>query len=207
MYFSSKKSMRNSVYKQIEKYIEKHPGEVLIPDNFRKMESESGVKTALMRLAKKGKIDRLARGIYFSPKMDPLVGQVYPSMEEIARKVAARDKATLRPTGIVALNRLGLSTQVPLKQVFLTDGTPRILHIGKTTIQFKKTSPRNLSYKGKISGLIILALAELGSQNVSDDVLHRIAGLLSKEDKPVLKHDLTNAPRWIANLLTKQLKE
>jgi hypothetical protein len=199
--------VQNSVYKQLEKYIEKHPGEVIIPDDFRNLESESGVKTALMRLTKKGKIERLARGIYFSPKMDPLLGKVYPSIDDIAQKVATRDKATLRPTGIVALNRIGLSTQVPLKQVFLTDGAPRVLHIGKTTLQFKKASPRNLSYKGKISELIILALGELGSKNISDDMLNRIAELLRKENSAALNHDLGNAPRWIATLLVNLLKK
>lgn len=196
-----------SVYQEIEKYIKKRSGEVIVPDDFRELNSETGVRTALMRLVKAGKLDRLAQGIYYSPKTDPLVGKVYPSMDEIARKVAARDKATIRPTGITALNRLGLSTQVPLKQVFLTNGTPRVLHIGKNTLRFKIASPRNLSYKGEISGLVILALGELGSKNIPEDMLPRIAELLQKEDKQVLKHDLANAPRWIATLLIKLLKK
>ena len=195
-----------SVYQYIEKYISKRSGEVFVPDDFRELNSETGVRSALMRLVKAGKLDRLAQGIYYSPKTDPLVGRVYPSMDEIAQKVAARDKATIRPTGITALNRLGLSTQVPLKQVFLTNGTPRVLHIGKNTLRFKLASPRNLSYKGKISGLVILALGELGNKNIPDEMLPRITELLHKEDKQILKYDLANAPRWIATLLTNLLK-
>jgi len=195
-----------SVYQNVEKYIEKHPGEIIIPDDFRELNSESGVRTALMRLVKAGKLDRLAQGIYYSPKTDPVVGKVYPSMDAIAGKVAERDKVALSPTGVTALNKLGLSTQVPLKYVYLTNGTPRILRIGKSTIRFKNASPRHLSYKGKISGLIILALRELGRKHVNENLLSQMAELLQKEDPRHLKHDIGHAPRWIADLLNTMRK-
>lgn len=63
--------------------------------------------------------------------------------------IAKRDKARLLPTGAYAQNALGLSTQVPLKIVYLTDGSPRMIKIGERTIQFKKTTPKNLALKGK----------------------------------------------------------
>ena len=54
-------------------------------------------------------------------------------------------------SGSYSLNALGLSTQVPMKIVLLTDGSPRVIKVGKRTIKFKKTSPKNLLAKGKIS--------------------------------------------------------
>jgi Family of unknown function (DUF6088) len=190
-----------SIYQRIQKYAENRPGEIIVPDDFRGLDSDTGVRTALMRLVKAGNLERVAQGIYYSPKTDPVVGKVYPSMDVIAHKVADRDKALLVATGTTALNELGLSTQVPLRHVYLTNGAPRVLQIGKSAIRFKQAGPRNFSYKGKISGLVILALRELGQKNINDDLLHRIASLLKKEQPKHLTHDIAKAPRWIADIL------
>ncbi len=115
--------------------------------------------------------------------------------------IAKRDKATIVPTGVYALNRLGLSTQVPLNIVYLTDGAARKVKIGKQIIKFKKTTPKNLLAKGPISSLVIQALRAIGKDKASQQELDKICELLKKEKLHYLQHDIKLAPVWIADIL------
>jgi hypothetical protein len=63
-----------------------------------------------------------------------------PTTEQIAEAIAKRDKARIIPTGAYALHMLGLSTQIPMNVVYLTDSSARKVKVGKQTIVFKKTS-------------------------------------------------------------------
>lgn len=107
--------------------------------------------------------------MYARLQQDPLLGTIYPSTEDIAKAIAKRDKATIVPPGSLALNSLGLSTQVPLNVVYLTDGSARKIDLGKRKIIFKKTSPRNLAALGSISKLAIQALKEIGKDNLKEN--------------------------------------
>ncbi len=104
-----------------------------------------------------------------------------------------------------AQNRLGLSTQVPTKVVYLTDGSPRLIKVGKRTILFKKTSPKNLSTKGQISSLVIQALKDIGNGLVTEEEEKKVINFLKKEDVNNLKNDIKLAPVWIAEIMKKAL--
>ena len=99
---------------------------------------------------------------------------IIPSTEAIAEAIRKRDKARIVPTGSMALSALGLSTQVPMNVVFLTDGAARKIDLGKRKILFKKSAPKNLSAIGKISGLVIQALKEIGKGNVAESEMQII---------------------------------
>jgi hypothetical protein len=147
----------------------------------------------------------VAQGIYVLPKESSFLGKLIPSAEEVAEAIAKRDRIRTLPTGSYALNALGLSTQVPMNIVLLTDGSPREIKVGKRTIKFKKTTPKNLMTKGKISRLAIQALKEIGNGKVTDAEEKKIVNLLQKEDKTDLKHDITLAPVWIQKIIKKAL--
>ena len=102
---------------------------------------------------------------------------------------------------------LGLSSQDPMNIVFLTDGSPREIKVGKRTIKFKKTTPKNLSAKGKISRLVIQALKEIGNGNEKEEEEQKILELLKKEDEKDLKHDLALAPVWVQKIMKKALND
>jgi predicted Zn-dependent protease with MMP-like domain len=180
-------------------------GIILLSEDFHDLGNAGAVKIALYRLVNKGQLKRLSRGIFVKPRYNELVGEVIPTAEEVAIAIANRDKARIMPTGAFAMNILGLSTQVPLKLVYLTDGSPRKITIGKRTIQFKKTSPKNLSLKGKISRLIVQAIREIGQDNATEEELHKILELLKKEDPKTLKHDISLAPQWVGEIMAKAL--
>jgi hypothetical protein len=181
-------------------------GTILFVDDFLDFGNQESVKKALFRLEEKGLLIRLAHGIYLHPKNDKALGVLYPSAEEIAIAIAKRDRARIIPTGVQALNKLGLSTQIPLKVVFLTDGAARSIKIGKRTITFKKTSPKNLLAKGEISGLAIQALKSTGQHKIEDDVLIRLLTILKKEKKENILHDAKLAPAWINKILMSAVK-
>lgn len=180
-------------------------GTLLFPDDFQSLGSSEAIRLALHRLEKEKAITRVAQGIYVRPIISKYIGEVVPSAEEVAKGIAKRDKIRIVPTGVYALNALGLSTQVPMKLVFLTDATPRIIKIGKRTIKFKKTSPKNLMAKGEISSLVIQALREIGINKVSDEEEKIIIELLKKENQKDLLYDIKLAPVWIQKIMQKAL--
>jgi hypothetical protein len=192
--------------KVAEKLGELSKGSVLFVDDFLDYGSPESIKKALLRLKEKGWLVRLAHGIYFYPKTEKELGILFPSTEEIAKAIARRDKARIVPTGVQALNKLGLSTQVPMKVVFLTDGAARSIKVGKRTITFKKTSPKNLLPKGEISSLVIQALKTIGQNKVNDVTLKKLQTILEKEIKANILHDAKLAPAWINKILMQAIR-
>lgn len=119
---------------------------------------------------------------------------------------------TIIPSGEVALWKLGLSTQVPLNHVYLTDGPSRVIKIeekdGKTsyTITFKHASPKNFALRGKISSQVVQALKAIGEKNLTKSILEKVESLIMRENLDDLNHDLTVAPAWITKLIKDSFK-
>ena len=195
-----------SVENKIEKSIKSKPkGTLVLPNDFLHFGTSKAVQKSLERLEDKKIIIRVAHGIYVRPKISELIGPIIPAAEEVAEAIAKRDRIRTVPTGSYALNALGLSTQIPMNIVLLTDGSPREIKIGKRTIKFKKTTPKNLLAKGKISKLVIQALKELGNGKVSIKEEEQIIDLLKKEAIKDLQHDIALAPVWIQKIMKKAL--
>lgn len=195
-------TMLTSIHlKAVRAISRKKQGDLIFPIDFKSIGGQNAIKTTLHRLCREKIIDRIAQGIYIIPRHDPVLGSIYPSLEEIAYAIARRDKARLMPSGAYALHKLGLSTQVPTKLVFLTDGAPRQIKIGKRTIKFKATVPKKLITKGHISGLAIQALSELGPKGLTPTMEQKLKIVLENESLSNLKHDAELAPAWIAEKL------
>jgi len=193
-----------SVEHQIAQRIESlQKGGLLFPVDFSDLGSSEAVRLSLFRLEKQGVISRVAQGIYVSPKKSALIGKLLPTAEEVVEAIIKRDKIRAVPTGSYALNALGLSTQVPMNIVMLSDGSPREIKLGKRKIKFKRTTPKNLMAKGKISRLVIQALKEIGNGMLREDEEKKIIELLKKEEKTDLTHDIKLAPVWIQKILIK----
>jgi hypothetical protein len=140
--------MEENIGKRIVNNIKKcGRGSIFFPNSFVSYGDIKSVSKSLERLTNDAVIIRLANGIYLYPKIDKELGLgvLYPSVEEVALQVAKRDKAHIAPTGAYAMNLLGLSTQVPMNVVFLTDGSPRKIRLGNDkTITFKHTVPKKI---------------------------------------------------------------
>ena len=181
-------------------------GSVFFVDNFLDYGNPESVKKALLRLKEKEILVRLAHGIYLYPKIDKEFGVLFPSTEDIAKAIARRDKARIVLTGVQALNKLGLSTQVPMKVVYLTDGATRNIKVGKRIITFKNTSPKNLLARGEISSLVIQALKTIGQSKVDEKTISKIQTLLQKEKVENIINDAKLAPAWVNKILTKSIQ-
>src|SRR6266496_4805937 len=172
-------------------------GSVFVPADFLDLGSREAVDLALHRLARKGTIRRLARGVYDFPKEHPVLGSLSPSADDVARALAGRDRTRLQPAGAYAANILGLSEQVPAKAVFLTDGPSRTVKIGPTTIQLRRTTPKNMEAAGRLSGLLIQALRELGKEHITQERREHLKRTLPTDKRRELIKDLKLAPAWM----------
>ncbi|MCX6250601.1 MAG: DUF6088 family protein [Bacteroidetes bacterium] len=200
--------MINNIVVQILTKIKKaRRGTLFFSDDFISTGNSEAVRKALQRLVKYGELVRIATGIYVRPEIDPVIGPVTPGIETIAKAIARRDKARIVPAGIYALNRLGLSTQVPMNLVYLTDGAARKVKVGKRTITFKKATPKNVSSIGAISGLVIQALKTIGKDKVTPDETEKIKSLLREEKTTHLRQDIRLAPEWIRQIMQQVLND
>jgi len=197
-----------SVEDKIETIIDKaKKSTIFFTEDFREQGSADAIRMALSRLGKRRVIERIGKGIYVKADYSTLLEkEVLPSLEKVAKAIAKRDRARIIPTGSYALYRLGLSTQLPLKLVYLTDGSPRKINLTIGEIRFKRTSPRNLSYRGEMSTLVVQALKEVGADNVTEKEAMTVVKYLKKEPYQDLKHDIKNAPQWIAEIMAQAIK-
>ena len=191
-------SIENKVLEHL-KYRQR--GKIYFTNDFATLGTSESIRKSLSNLVKKDILIRLTQGIYLYPKIDKDLGVLYPSVDDVCRAIAKRDKARIEPTGVFALHSLGLSTQIPVNVVYLTDGIPRKIKYGNRTIKFKKTAPKNLAMKGKISSLVIAALKQIGKENVSQEVELQLTKALKKESVENVKHDAQLAPVWISKLI------
>jgi len=192
-----------SIEKEIRIYISRRKrGRIYFANDFQNFGSDGAIRIALMRLVNNKFLLRLARGIFYYPIVDKeLEINLLPSIENIAKALAQRDKARIIPTGDYAKNKLGLSTQVPTNVVFFTDTTPRKVKIGKSKITFKKVSSKNFAYKNYIAMLVAFALSEIEKEFVTDEDIAIIAPILLKEDKSEIEKDLPLMPAWERNII------
>ena len=195
-------STENQILTKIKKA---RRGTLFFAEGFLRFGNSKAIAKSLERLVKKGDISRVVRGVYARLEKDPILGLVKPGAEAIAKAIAKRDKARIVPTGALALNALGLSTQVQMNLVYLTDGAARIINLGKRKVIFKKVSPKNLAAIGEISSLAIQALKKIGKDNVTENEKQIILKHLINEDKYRLEHDIRLAPEWIRGIMRQAL--
>lgn len=169
--------------------------------DFAYLNNDGLVTRALSRLEKEGVLIRLSQGLYLYPSRNKF-GVLRPSIEDIAHAIAEKDKARIIPSGLTALNKLGLSTQVTMNAVYLTDATAREVTIGSRKIIFKRSVPSSFAYKTDLFPLIVAAMKELGKDNVTDEQIAIIKQAIEKYGSPdEIKYDYSIAPQWIKQRL------
>lgn len=179
-------------------------GRIFFPADFASLGEPRSVLKALERMTNEEKIVRVAKGIYCYPKIDQRLGLgiIYPTMDEIARAVARRDQARIVPTGAQAMNLLGLSDQVPMNAVYLTDGSSRNLKLyGDRGITFQHTAPKNLTFSNELAMLVTFALREAGAENVTQEMTATIHSHLKNEPEEKVMKDIALMPEWIGRIV------
>ena len=197
--------MEENIGKKIVNNIKKcGRGTIFFPSTFMSYGDIKSVSKSLERLTYDAVIIRLANGIYLYPKIDKKLGLgvLYPSIEDIAIQIAKRDRARIAPTGAYALNLLGLSTQVPMNVVFLTDGSPRKIRLGNNkTITFKHTVPKNLAFVNETAQLATFALKEIGQSSINEEHLKTLKHVFSAINEKSIEADYKLMPAWIRKII------
>lgn len=171
-------------------------GSVFTPSDFLTVAARSSVDQALSRLVKGGQLRRLARGLYDFPKLHPKLGPLSPAPDHVAQALARETGSQVQIAGARAANALGLSTQVPAKSIYLTDGPSRRVVLGKRIVDLRHASPKHLIAPGSPAGTVVQALRHVGPVRAAD-VAQVAARRLSANDKKTLASTAVQAPAWM----------
>lgn len=164
---------------------------------------ESNIRKVLERLVKEEEIIRMTRGIYARPNRSRYVsGPVPPSIDEVLKTISSLTGEIFQYHGAEAVRQLGLSTQAPVKPIFLTNSRSRTLSIGNIEVELRRVSQRKLILAGTLAGIAISALWYLNKEEISLKTLERIEQVLPPEEFKKLIEVKTSMPSWVTALIT-----
>lgn len=186
-----------STSEQIMTYAATLPeGSPIHPKMLLHVGTRSAIDQALSRLAKKGSLMRVCHGIYVLP-LETRFGPVPPAIEELLASLSTLWGETIVPCGGSAANALGLTTQVPVREVYLTSGPSRQLTLGKLMLELRHAPRWQLAAPHRPAGAAVRALSWLGPEEVEEG-MEAIRGKLSAEDLEELVALRAIMPNWIA---------
>jgi hypothetical protein len=191
--------------KQVKQYVSRLPkGKPVSTSVLMKFGTRAAVDQALSRLVKEGFITRVGRGLYVRPKVSPYVGEVPPRIMEVIKAKAGT--ATVQVNGAEAARKLGLSTQVPTKAVFLTNGPNRHFKVGELEITLKRVEQRKLLLAGRQAGLALSAFWYLGKKELNSEIVEKVKGILPPEEFNALRNELPSMPIWMQKVFLENEK-
>jgi hypothetical protein len=138
----------------------------------------------------------LAQGLYDFPKVHPKLGPLSPAPDDVAQALARETGSQVQIAGARAANVLGLTTQVPAKTTYLTNGPSRRVVLGKRVVDLRHASPKHLIAPGSAAGTVFQALRHVGPVRAAD-VVQVAASCLSASDKRTLASTAIQAPAWM----------
>lgn len=175
-------------------------GRVYVAKDFLDLGDRAAVDQVLSRMARDGTLRRLGRGLYDYPKHNVRLGiDVMPEADRVAEAIARRRGSQVQRSGAFAANGLGLTTQVPGRDVYLTDSSSAKVPVGKRTLTLKHAAPKGIATGDKVVGPVLQALYFLGKDGISEDVITRLRGMLSAKDKEKLLKQSRYAVGWLAD--------
>ena len=173
-------------------------GTVYVAVDFVDISDKTNINAYLARLAEEGLIRRVMRGVYYKAEYNEMLGEyVTPTVDNVAQALARNFGWTIVPCGDAALNILGLSTQVPATYVYVSDGTYKEYTFHNITIQFKRTTNREVSKLSYKTALVIQALKALGKDRIDDSIITRLQSILVAEEKAIMLLEAKTATAWI----------
>lgn len=182
-------------------------GWVFTPKDFVDLGPRAAVDQTLLRLSV-GRVPamtirKLGRGLYDYPRIHPQLGPLSPDPDAIASAVAQRTGSKLLVSPTKAANLLGVSTQVPARPVYLTDGRSKTISVGNQVIQLKHAAPSQMVVAGSPTAVVIQALRALPRGAADSNVVKQLAGVLSMDRKKRLTRTSRAVPDWIRPLIRK----
>ncbi|MBA3814638.1 MAG: hypothetical protein H0X26_09220 [Alphaproteobacteria bacterium] len=177
-----------SIARLIKDHIDKKSlGSVFCANDFYDLGSRGNVDVTLHRLVESGVLRRLGYGLYDKPRMSPLLGHLSPDLSDIIKAYSRKTGQTIILDPLGAANALSLTTQVPAKTTFLTNGKSHILQICGIDIRLTHAAPKKLIGAGTSVGLIMQALRYFGDRMIPEDALQSLSRKLSNKDVKVIR--------------------
>lgn len=171
------------------------------PKHFLDLGNDVSVRKVLSLLQQQHVIRRLAQGLYDYPREHEILGKVSPNIDAVAKAIAEKNGAKIQPAGAYAANLIGLSEQVPGRVIFLTDGPPKKLKIGKLEIIFKQVTVKNMFAAGSREALAIQALKFIGKEHIDQAMLQTVKKFLKKSNRKDFEKNIQFAPQWVRGQL------
>ncbi|MDP2826680.1 MAG: DUF6088 family protein [Sulfuritalea sp.] len=166
---------------------------------------EANIHQALSTLARAGKIRRVCHGVYDYPRHSELLDQALsPDIDQVAQALARKFNWRIQPSGEAALNLLGLSTQVPGRWIYLSDGPSREYSIGedgRQILAFRKASLKDTGFKYRESGLLVQALKALGKERADAAVIETLRRRLEPKLCRRILTDTRAVAGWILQII------
>lgn len=170
--------------------------------------SEDNIHKTLSSLTKSGKIRRVSQGVYDAPRFSKLLDQqLSPDMDQVAHALARKFNWRIQPSGDAALNLLRLSTQVPGRLVYLSDGPNREYKIGDTTLSFKKAALKDIGFKHPKSGLIVHALKALVRNQITPETIESMRAQVTPAHFKRILNDTRTVTSWIYDVIKQICRE
>jgi len=176
--------------------------------DFSPLASREAVDLALHRLGKKGTIRRVLRGLYDYPRFSELLDQqLSPDIDQVANALARKFGWHIQPSGPAALNLMGLSTQVPGRYVYLSDGPARTYEVGKTELVFENTALKEAGFKLRESALIVQGLKSLGREGITPETIEKIRQWLDPSLRSKVLKDTATVTGWVYEAIRQICRE
>lgn len=174
-------------------------GGVLSPKEFLHLGSRAAIDQAFCRLAREGKLLRVARGTYVTP-VSSRFGTRAPAPEKVVHALAAQNGEVVTPHGANAANALGLTRQVPIREVYLTSGRTRKLTLGRSEVMVKHAPRWMLALGSGQAGAAVRALAWLGPSHVHESLV-ALRRTLPPSEWQTLTSARAALPSWLARAI------
>lgn len=178
-------------------------GWVFTPRHFIDFGTRGAVDMALSRLAKGGDIRRIGRGLYDYPVRHDRLGDLTPDPARVAEALSKQSGDQLATSGAAAVNRLGLSTQVPARTSFATTGRSRTKKAAGRSFTLKHSRAPVLANAPDSVNAVVQALAHLGKDNVDGETIRRFASRLGDKDLRLLDRARPDLPGWMSDVILK----
>ena len=166
--------------------------------DFADLGSRPAIDSSLHRLEKEGVIRRVIRGVYDYPRYSEILKKdASPDIDQIANALARKFAWRIQPDGATAQNLLGLSTQVPAKIVYLSDGPNRRYLVGKRTLTFEHTALKEAAFKLPESRILVQALKAFGEGRITPKVIASVRKKFDPALRQRMLRDTKTATGWV----------
>jgi len=180
-------------------------GSVFSAANFRDLAQRNTIDQTLLRLTKRGSIQKLATGLFCVPKHHHIIGNIPPSVDGMVQAYAHKFSYHIQISPAKAANILGLSQHVPAKHIYLTDGPNRSIVLGGVKITLKHVCPKKLIGINTKAGMVVQALYCFGNKGITDQIIAKIRRMLDNKDTKLLASWLGLMPGWMQAIVAKDI--